>query len=188
MTAHPTVPIQRLASSFVIGLLAAVLLLGAVAIWQVIETAQHLQHSRQQSAQHELAAALERQLRRSYAQSVELARWSRTAEQLHVLDGLEYWATHTVPRSGKLDSPHAQAWLYHPRGHQFAFGGTSEQMPTQLPMQGEGEQTHAWLVGENGRLVLYQAFSVFSLETALALHQIPLAQEAQRVRDRKSVV
>jgi len=183
MTSHPSVPIQRLASSFALGLLAAVALVGVLAIWQVIETAQHLQHSRQQSAQHELAAALERQLRRSYAQSVELARWSRTAEQLHVLDGLEYWATHTVPRSGKLDSAHAQVWLYHPQGHQFAFGGTHAQMPTQLPRQGEGEQTHAWLVGENGRLVLYQAFSVFSLETALALHQIPRReQEAQRVR------
>ncbi len=182
MTTHRSVPIQRLASSFVMGLLAAVLLLGAVAIWQVIETAQYLQHSRQQSAQHELAAALERQLRRTYAQSIDLARWSQTAEQLHVLDGLEYWASRAVPRSGKLDSPHAQAWLYHPQGHQFAFGGTRQQMPTQLPMQGEGEQTHAWLVGENGRLVLYQAFSVFSLETALALHQIPLAQDGQRLR------
>jgi|GEM_PF-345289 len=178
-----SIPIQRLALSFSLGLLATLLLVAAAAIWQFSETAEQLQHSRQQSAQHELAAALERQLRRTYAQSVELAHWSQTAEQLHVLDGLEYWASRAVPRSGKLDSAHAQVWLYHPKGHQFAFGGIHPDMPAQLPLHGAGEQTQAWLVGENGRLVLYQAFSVFSQETAIALHDMPrLAQEPQRVR------
>lgn len=183
MKPHPPIPIQRLATAFSAGLLAAVLLLSALALWQVFSVAEHISLSRQQAAQYELVAAVERQLRRTQAQAQRLANWSETKDQLHVIDGIALWSAQRVHAAGKLDSPHARVGLYHAHGHRFDFGNGQAGMPERLALQGTGEQTQAWLLGEAGQLVLYQPFTVFSQETPMALYQALRARaEPQTVR------
>lgn len=183
MKPQPPIPIQRLATAFSAGLLAAVLLLSALALWQVFSVAEHISLSRQQAAQYELVAAVERQLRRTQAQAQRLANWSETKDQLHVIDGIALWSAQRVHAAGKLDSPHARVGLYHAHGHRFDFGNGQAGMPERLALQGTDEQTQAWLVGEAGQLVLYQPFTVFSQETPMTLYEALRARaEPQTVR------
>lgn len=161
--------IKQIALALVTGLLVMVSLIGALAAWQTRSVSHDLERSNREAAQSEFAAAVERLYRRTASQGESLAHWDETRQQLVTPEYYTYWRDQRVYESGMLRSRHARVALYDALGHLLATSPARHPFPWRLPDRVTPFQQSAWLTDEDGTLVYYQPFPVFSDEQHRAL-------------------
>ena len=158
------VSIKQIAFAFFAGLVLLVSLVGGFAAYQTRAVAHSLEQHNQNAAQSELTAAIQRLLSRTEEQSVKLARWDETRQQLVLPEYYAYWRDQRLYESGILNSSHVRAALYDPSGMLLEPGSAETSMPARLPVGTPPHQNAGWLTDEAGTVALYYAFPVYSDE------------------------
>lgn len=169
MMRNLSISIKQIALALVTGLLVMVSLIGALAAWQTRSVSHNLERSNHDAAQSEFAAAAERLYRRTASQGEALAHWDETRQQLVAPEYYTYWRDQRVYESGMLRSRHVRVALYDALGHLLAGSPARHPFPQKLPDRVTPFQQSAWLASEDGRIMYYQPFPVFSDEEHRAL-------------------
>ncbi|HQS82108.1 MAG TPA: EAL domain-containing protein [Thiobacillus sp.] len=158
------ISIKQIALALISGLLALVSLVGGFAIYQTRAVTHSLEQHSQNAAQSELAAAVQGLLSRTEEQSVKLAGWDETRQQLVLPEYYTYWRDQRLYESGMLNSSHLRAALYAPSGMLLEPSPAEISMPARLPAGTPPHQSASWLIDEAGTVALYYAFPVYSDE------------------------
>ncbi|PKO73856.1 MAG: GGDEF-domain containing protein, partial [Betaproteobacteria bacterium HGW-Betaproteobacteria-17] len=158
------VSIKHVALAYIAGLLLLVSLVGGFAVYQTRAVTHSLEQHNQNAAQSELTAAVQRLLSRTEEQSVKLALWDETRQQLVLPEYYAYWRDQRLYESGILNSRHVRAALYGPSGMLLEPSPEAASMPARLPAGTPPHQNASWLIDEAGTVALYYAFPVYSDE------------------------
>lgn len=164
-----TLSIKQIALTLVAGLLVAISLVTAVSAWQARNVTQSLASNNRDAARSELSAAADRLFRRIASQAETLRRWDETRQQLVLPEYYSYWRDQRVYEAGILSGRHARVSLYDAGRHILASNPARPGFPDTLPQPALRMQAAAWLTSENGTIVVYQAFPVYSDEQQRSL-------------------
>lgn len=159
---HARISIKQIAFGFISSLMVMMVLIAGYAVYQTRSVTRDLQHSNQAAAQSELAAAVERLLRRLESQAEQLARWDETRQQLVQPEYYPYWRDQRVYESGMLPGRFTLAAIYNAEGHILSPSPTRHTFPANLPANVSRYDMSSWLANEAGTIVLYQAFPIYS--------------------------
>ena len=162
MKGYAPVSIKRIALGFITSLLIMMILIAGFAAYQTHNVTQGLTQANRDAAQSELAAAVERLLRRAEDQAEKLSHWDETRQQLVLPEYYPYWRDQRVYESGMLPSRYTRAALYTASGALLAHSPEKRLFPDRLPAKFSAHESSSWLINEAGTIALYHAFPVYS--------------------------
>ena len=161
---YAPVSIKQIAIGFTTSLLVMMILIAGFAAYQTQRVTQNLKQANHEAAQSELAAAVERLLRRTEGQAEKLSHWDETRQQLVLPEYYPYWRDQRVYESGMLPNRHTRAALYTTLGTLLAANPEKHLFPDRLPAQFSQHESSSWLINEAGTIALYHAFPVYGDE------------------------
>ena len=164
MKSYAPISIKQIALGFIGSLLVMMILIAGFAAYQTHNVTQGLKQANHDAAQSELAAAVERLLRRTKSQAEKLSHWDETRQQLVLPEYYPYWRDQRVYESGMLPSHYTRAALYTPSGTLLGPNPEKRLFPSRLPAKFSQHESSSWLINETGTIALYHAFPVYSDE------------------------
>ena len=159
---HAPISIKKIAVGFISSLMFMMILIAGFAVYQTRSITLDLQESNQAAAQSEVAAAVERLLRRMESQAEKLSHWDETRQQLVLPEYYPYWRDQRVYESGILPNHFTRTALYSAAGALLSPSQAIHTFPATLPPDVPIHDISSWLTNEAGTIVLYQAFPVHS--------------------------
>ena len=160
----PPISIKQIAFGFITSLMLMMILIAGFAAYQTNRVNKDLQQANQAAAKAELAAAVERVLRRTERQADNLARWDETRQQLVLPEYYPYWRDQRVYESGILPNQHLRVALYAKSGKLLAPHPNPQHFSPSLPGGVPLHDASSWLSNETGTIVLYHAFPIYGDE------------------------
>ena len=161
---HAPVSIKQIALGFITSLLVMMILIAGFAAYQTRSVTQGLKQANHDAARSELAAAVERLLRRTENQAEKLSHWDETRQQLILPEYYAYWRDQRVYESGMLPSRFTRTVLYTASGKLLAPSPREHRFPAGIPAEVVPHEPTSWLVNDGGAIAMYQSFPVYSDE------------------------
>ena len=161
---YAPVSIKKIALGFIASLLVMIALIAGFAAYQTHNVTLGLKQANRDAAQSELAAAVERLLRRTESQAEKLTHWDETRQQLVLPEYYPYWRDQRVYESGMLPNRHTQAALYTASGNLLAPDPGQPLFPGRFSAKFSQHAFSSWLVNEADTIVFYHAFPVYGDE------------------------
>ena len=159
---HTPISIKKIALGFISSLMIMMVVIAGFAVYQTRSVTRELQQSNQVAARAELAAAVERLLRRMEVQAEKISHWDETRQQLVWPEYYPYWRDQRVYESGILTNNFTRVALYLANGTRLSPNLKTLAFPATLPSDTSLHDTSSWFVNEAGNIVLYQMFPVYS--------------------------
>ena len=156
------VSIRQIAVGFITSIMVMMVVIAALAVYQTRHVTRDLDQSNRAAARSEVAAAVERLLRRTENEAEQLAQWDETRQQLVHPEYYPYWRDQRVYESGILPSRHVKTALYGAGGHLLAPSSSGPAFPPRLPAGLARHDMTSWLSNEDGVIMLYLAYPVYS--------------------------
>ncbi|OYY80719.1 MAG: GGDEF-domain containing protein, partial [Hydrogenophilales bacterium 16-62-9] len=161
---YAPVSIRQIALGFIGSLLAMMVLIAGFAAYQTHHVTLGLKQANHAAARSELAAAVERLLRRTENQVEKLSHWDETRQQLVLPEYYPYWRDQRVYESGMLPSRVTRTALYTASGKLLASSPQEHRFPAGLPAGVVPHESASWLVNDDGAIAMYQSYPVYSDE------------------------
>ena len=169
MNLRQPLSIRQAALIFFSALLLFTGLIAGFSAYQTRSVAHNMAQHNESAARSELMVAAQRLLDQTQGQSLALAQWDETRQQLVLPEYYTYWREHRVYESGLLNNRQIRAGLYGLEGALLAPDSDGHALPATLPLGASPHDAISWLTEEAGQVVLYAGHPVYEDENQRTL-------------------